>query len=652
VSWFKAQAQLTDGIINTIHGRDELLAEWGQQENLKPCSFFNLSTCNEVTFYQKKEPTEAYAKLYYKKKGSNAEELLFNPKSDLFHSAIPSYDGNHIILTFTKNGSEVFWLKVFDVKTKTLLPDSIYPATGNVYWCHNNKSFIHTQLVTDDNNSSDFFKNNKVKLHTIGTKQETDVDYFSVKAYPELNIDLEKSPNGEISAYAPNYLFTSIGNDDGLCVYYVAHTNQEYAKHINWKVLCKAEDELTNYIDFRENKAYAVCKKNAKNYKLISTDIENPKWNNPEIIAEEKNDLVLDYFTFCKDYILITYSDGINSKLFKYNMLTKQTSEINLPFNGKINISCINKSKNDAMVTITSWNKPITEFELDVTTNKFVLSNFNKTPDYPENLKNIRVEEIEVKSYDEQLIPLTLLYKADFKKDGNSICFMDSYGAYGFSMNPSFSIKRNSLIERGVIVAIPHVRGGGEKGEAWYKGGYKTTKQNTWKDFNSCAEYLINNKYTAVKKIIAHSGSAGGILISRAIIEKPNLYGTAIIGSGLINTLRMEQMPNGANLTGEFGTTKDSLESKMLFEMDGIAHLKNNIDYPAVICFTGWNDPRVASWQSAKFIAALQSITTSTTLKLLQVKYDGGHFPTSKVYADYFSFALWQCGHPYFYKKK
>jgi len=106
---------------------------------------------------------------------------------------------------------------------------------------------------------------------------------------------------------------------------------------------------------------------------------------------------------------------------------------------------------------------------------------------------------------------------------------MDGYGAYGMSRNPNFSAIKNSLAVKGVIIAIPHVRGGSEKGQAWYKAGFKTTKPNTWKDFNSCAEYLIAKGYTSADKLAGTGTSAGGVLISRAITERPDLYAAAIV---------------------------------------------------------------------------------------------------------------------------
>jgi prolyl oligopeptidase len=234
---------------------------------------------------------------------------------------------------------------------------------------------------------------------------------------------------------------------------------------------------------------------------------------------------------------------------------------------------------------------------------------------------------------------------------------MDSYGAYGISMTPYFSVRENALAVRGVVVAIPHVRGGSEKGEEWYRAGYKTTKPNTWKDFISCGEYLIDKGYTSPQHLAGTGTSAGGILISRAITERPDLFAAAICNVGCANAMRLEFGANGPVNIPEFGTVKDSVECKALYEMDGMQHVVSGTKYPAVICIGGWNDPRVVAWQPGKFAAALQNASASGKPVLLKINYDNGHFTEDKNvtfanFANQFAFVMWQCGHPDFQPKK
>ena len=220
----------------------------------------------------------------------------------------------------------------------------------------------------------------------------------------------------------------------------------------------------------------------------------------------------------------------------------------------------------------------------------------NKQPSvYPDSYKNLIVEEVEVKGHDGVMIPLSIVYKKGLKKDGSNVCLMDSYGAYGISMSPYFNVMENSLAVKGVVLAFPHVRGGSEKGENWYRAGFKKTKPNTWKDFISCGEYLVANGYTSPKKLSGTGTSAGGILITRAITERPDLFAAAICNVGCANTMRGEFSSNGPVNIPEFGTVTIEEECKALYEMDGMQHVKDGVDYPAVICVGGWNDPRVVA---------------------------------------------------------
>ncbi len=658
MDWFKAQAALTNNMISKISGRELLATEWENLSKLKKTSYNERRASNNHIFYLKTLQSESETKLYSKLKTTNEEQLLFDPAAILgkpvtLQGAVPSHDGKKIIITYCENGSEISTLRVFDVEKKQLLSENIYPCmSGQICWTQDDRAFIYTSLVTGDNNSPDFLKNNSVKLHVVGTDHKKDYDYLSSPGYPELQLKPYNFTSGEISESSPDYIFSAKGNDDGLHIKFVASAKELYTGHINWKVLSKAEDQLVKVTEFIGNKAYSITNKNADNCKLIATDISKPDWEHAEVIVPENKKLELGDFNVCKDFIVLTYSEGINNRLFKYDFKSGVTSEIKLPYQGNLDAWCTDRKTNDCYVKLKSWNKTATEFKLNVSSGAFEISEFHTASKYPEEFNEIEVEEIEIKGHDGTMIPLSILYKKGIKKDGSNYCLMDGYGAYGYSMLPYFDMAHISLATKGLIIAIPHVRGGGEKGEAWRVGGYKMNKPNTWKDFNSCAEYLVAKGYTSAKKIVATSGSAGGIMISRAITERPDLYGAAICISGVVNTLRLEQMPNGPNCSFEFGKTKDSLECKGLYEMDGVAHVLKDKEYPALICVTGVNDPRVSPWQSAKLVAAFQQRNPLSKPALLMVNYENGHFNRERDFADQIVFALWQCGHPDFQLKQ
>ncbi|WAC01800.1 prolyl oligopeptidase family serine peptidase [Lacinutrix neustonica] len=178
-----------------------------------------------------------------------------------------------------------------------------------------------------------------------------------------------------------------------------------------------------------------------------------------------------------------------------------------------------------------------------------------------------------------------------------------------------------NFVANGGVFGIAHVRGGGEKGEEWHNGGFKTTKPNSWKDLISCTEYLINEQFTSSNHTAIYGGSAGGITIGRAMTERPDLFAVAISEAGLLNPLRMETGAGGSNYK-EFGTVKDSTESIGLITMDSYLSIKDSVDYPATYLTIGINDPLVNPWMTGKFAAKLQNATTLKRPVMLNVDFN------------------------------
>jgi prolyl oligopeptidase len=300
---------------------------------------------------------------------------------------------------------------------------------------------------------------------------------------------------------------------------------------------------------------------------------------------------------------------------------------------------------------ITSWISPTTLYDYDAQQENIKKSIFNTDVTYP-GFSDLVIEEVEVPGHDGAKIPLSIFYKKGTPMDGSSSCVLEGYGAYGMSYSPRFSVL-HSVALHGVVMAYAHTRGGSEKGEAWYRAGYKATKPNTWKDFISCAEYLVKKGYTSPAHLAGTGTSAGGILISRAITERPDLFGAAVCNVGCANAMRMEFSSNGPVNTPEFGTVKDPEECKALYEMDGVAHVAKGVKYPALMGVGGWNDPRVPAWEPGKFVAAVQTGSVSSKPVLMKINYDNGHFTEEKIvtfrnFAGQYAFMLWQTGNKEF----
>ena len=652
-AWFKAQAELTDSLLAKIPARDALAQEWMALDKLKPAAYSSITYEHGRVFYKKTLGGENVGKLFFRQGWKEAEKLLFDPATyktgvvTTIESILPSWDGKYVALGFSSGGAEYSEIRVLEVEHGTLLPESIYPSYGAIGWTKDSKSFFYDAGKVTDIKSPEIELNRKTKVHKLGTAIATDLDFFSNESYPELEITAKEFPSAFIDESYPDYIIGVVGTVQNEMRIFYAPSSEMKQKRIKWDVLCRPSDLLVRGMACYQDHVYAVTHAGAPKYKVVRTSVKHPDWEHADTIIPEGADSIQS-ITKCKHYLLVVYSDGIVCRLVKYNLATGKTADVKLPASGTVAVSCPDWKTDRCLVHITSWTAPLTIYDYDARNDTFAKSIFNTDVSYP-GFENLVSEEVEVPGHDGTMIPLSIVYKKGIPRDGSNSCILEGYGAYGISATPHFNI-RNSVAARGVVLAFAHPRGGSEKGEAWYKAGYKTTKPNTWKDFISCAEYLVKKGYTSPQKLAGTGTSAGGILISRAITERPDLFGAAVCNVGCANAMRMEFSPNGPVNTPEFGTVKDPVECQALFEMDGVQHVQKGIKYPAVMGVAGWNDPRVAPWEPGKFVAALQGATDSGKPVLMKVNYDNGHFTEEKIvtfnnFAGQYAFLLWQTGH-------
>ena len=664
-AWFKAQAKLTDDVLGKIPARDALAEEWMKLDKLKPANYSGIAYENGRVFYKKTLGGENVGKLYYREGWKGAEKLLFDPSTispkgsksgDVAtlqgYSASP--DGKYVVLALSAGGAEYSELRVLDVSTGKLLSETVYPSYGSYGWTMDSQSFMYDAGKVTDIKSPEIELNRKTRLHRLGTDMAADIDFFSNESYPEIGIDAKEFPMASIDESFPNYVIANVGTVQNEMRLYMAPTSQMTAGgKMKWTPVAQPSDSIVRGVVFYKDSIYAVTHNGAARYKLIRTLLDHPDWKTAETVVPEAKDSI-QYLSRSKSFLFIVYSDGITGRIVKFGLDTGRSSEVKLPATGNVGIMCPDFRTNQCIVAASSWIQPTTLYDFDADKGTFEKSIFNTAVTYP-GFENLTTEEVEVPGHDGTMIPLSIIHRKDLKLDGSTPAILEGYGAYSISLEPGFSVM-HSLALHGVVIAYAHVRGGGEKGEAWYKAGYKTTKPNTWKDFISAAEYLVKKGYTSSAKLGGTGTSAGGILISRAITERPDLFAAAVCNVGVANAMRVEFSPNGPVNTPEFGTVKDETEAKALYEMDGVAHVQPGTKYPAVMGVAGWNDPRVVPWQPGKFIAALQNASTSGKPVLLKVNYDNGHFTEEKIvtfknFAGQYAFMLWQAGHPEFQPK-
>ena len=654
-NWLKIQSDFTNSLLDKIPGRNELIAEYKKLDLLASVDIPYVIREGGRYFYKKTLAGENVPKLYYRQGKTGKEVLLFDPHSynkaaskEITFNFLPSKDGKRVALTLTGNGkADISTAKVINVDTKQFYSDSLYPVGDVQAWISGNKGFLYSALQTGDQLSTNLFQDISIKYHQLGTDVINDKTILSRINNPDMDI---KPSTLLFVNYSPDYKYLtavlwSESKDQNRRLYVPAADIKN--NPINWKTLVKAEDQVRDAIIYND-KVYLLSRKDAPNFRVLVSPLNKVDLTSAQTIVPESKQSI-EWLSMSKDYLFIVKTNGINQSIDQYNFSSGTIEPIKVPYSGSSWIQTFDVNTNDCIMYAISWTRPGRKYDYNPTSHQTSINAFNTSAKYP-GTDDLVTEELEVKSHDGIMIPLSLIYNKNIKRDGNNIVYMTGYGSYGNALTPFFNQNNLPLLNTGVIFAVAHTRGGGEKGYTWHMGGFKATKPNTWKDFIACAEYLIDKGYTSPKYLIGEGTSAGGILIGRAITERPDLFAAAINNVPVSNPLRGENRPNGILDSKEFGTAKDSTEAMGLIEMDAYLHVTPGVKYPAVIAVTGINDTRVPSWQPAKFVAALQNANPSGKPILLQVNYNSGHWTEEKFvefqnFANMISFALWQAGH-------
>ncbi|KQT18532.1 hypothetical protein ASG31_07385 [Chryseobacterium sp. Leaf404] len=660
LDWFKKEADFTNTEIQKIPGTDVLMQEMKTFDKAIPVKILPLTYQNGIYFYQKRTPSDVKEKLYCRTGVSGEEKLLFDPADYIKDKVMDvtylvSADGSRILLNLSEAGAELGDIRILDVKKQVILDDVIKHSYGEFLDGSNDK-IIYYQAKSYDTHDPEVFINTPTKLHTVGKPANSDLLLASSKKYPDL--ELAPAERGELYYFkdSPYMLLLKASVATDLELYY-APSSEILSDRIQWKKLSTSEDLIKGFY-LKGKYMYAWSAKDNPNYNIIKVDLTNPELNTAEIISRGDSEWKISNVTQSKNYLAIIKSR--NEQVFEtfiYNFTTGKTEKIKSPILGNVEGTALSKHNDELLLANYSWVKPYNFYAYNAESKNFSEKPFTMTSQFP-NLENLVLEEIEIPTHDNKMMPLSIFYdKTKLKKNGSNPAFIRAYGAYGKSQLPGFSPSSLCLLNRGVVVAVAHVRGGGEKGNDWYIDGKKATKPNTWKDLNSSAEYLIKNKYTSAEKLGITGASAGGIMVGRAITSRPDLYKVAIPKVGCLNALRMEFSPNGPANIPEFGTVKDEKEFKAILEMDAYQHIKKGEKYPAQLITTGFNDPRVESYIPAKFAAKMQNCNASPNPVLLYVDYKAGHFGGSTVDEQFrqiaveYGFFLWQTGDPSFQKK-
>ncbi len=661
--WIREESEYSRSVLERISGRKALVQKMQEFDRRRSSKVYSLSiTDNDRYFYLKQTPSDETGRLFFRDGFAGKESLLFDARhyfsqSNLEYviSAIsPSDDGARVAISVSANGSENNILLVMEVASKKLLPEKIDRCRfASPSWLPDGSGFLYNRLreVKDPRQNPQY--DSSTLLHMVGTDPSLDREIFSRATNPELNIRSEDIP-AVTCENKSGFMFATVSNVDPRLTLYCAPTAELTAKKINWKPLLRPENDVHDFA-VTDTDLYLYTAKNAPRFKVIKTSLKNPDIVHAETVVPEEREAMLTAFCLTSDALYYTQSlNGVEARMFRKERSSGKVSELPLPFRaGTIHMTAKGFRYPDLWTIIAGWSNDSRRYRYDASGRSFIKETLSSPAEYPE-YKNLVVEELMIPSHDGVLVPLSVIYRKGVEKNGRNPALLYGYGAYGKSITPFFSPGLLLWADRGGVLAFPHVRGGGELGDRWHRGGMKTTKANSWKDLIACSEYLAANHYTEKGRIAINAASAGGILVGRAMTARPDLFAAVIPQVGALNPLRGEETPNGPVNVPEFGTVKNREECMALIAMDPYLNIRDQEAYPAALITTGLNDPRVIAWQPAKFAARLQLATSSTKPVLFFADDKAGHgIGNSKskefeTLADVLSFALWQTGHPDF----
>lgn len=664
-AWVKQQADYAEKKLVAIPGRAKLLERIKEFDAGKPYSISDITLVPSSggLFYFKQLASENVAKLYARSDLQGEEKLLIDPEkfpkpeggghhSLSFYRVSPN--GKQVLYGFAASGSEQTTLKIFDRTSGRDLPESIDRIEAEYalpYWLPDGKAFVYSRRreLPADSPATEGYKFTQAFLHEVGHDVGKDKLVFANGAAgsPEL---AEMDFPAVIVPIGSEWVIGQVkhGDETDLTLYVTRRDSLSKAD-VKWTKVCDRTDLVTEYA-VRGDEIYLMTASNAPRFKVVRTSLAKPDFAAATVVVPA-GEQVVDSLSVASDALYVGVLAGVPNKIVRIPFVdTASAGPIELPADEPAaNVIYSRADSPGVLLGTRSWTRAGKIYRYDPATNKLIdtellpAGKFD-TPDW------LTSTEVMVKSHDSVKVPLSILHRRDIVLDGSHPTLLNGYGAYGFTASMRYKPTDLAWLERGGVLAIAHIRGGGAFGKEWHHAGRKLTKPNTWKDFIACAEYLVEKKYTSPSKLAGEGGSAGGILIGRSITDRPDLFAAAHISVGCTDMMRFETTLNGPPNVPEFGTTTKEDEFRGLLAMSTLHHVRDGVKYPGVLFTHGINDPRVEPWISAKTTARLQAATGSGKPVLFRVDYHAGHGIGStraqrqEELADVWSFLLWQFG--------
>lgn len=599
----------TEGLQNTLY--EEIVGRIKKTDMSVPYKY------KGYFYYSRYEESNEYP-IHSRKKGSldSEEQIMLNVNEmaeghSYIHVAGRSISPDNNIVAFGLDAvsRRIYSLHFKDLTTGEELADVIPNTTGGCTWANDNKTVFYT--VKDD-----ALRSYKIFKHVLGTDASEDVEVYheTDETFGTFVYKTKSEKYLVIGSYATlssEYRILEADNPNG-----------EFR-------IFQARGEKHEYgISHHGNKFYITSNRDAQNFKLMECPEDKTSEENWTEVIAHREDVLLEGIEVFNDFLVLT--ERINGLTELRVKRWDGTKDEHLKFDEEAYsvYASVNPEFDTDILRIgyTSMTTPSSVFDVNMNTDeRELLKQQEVVGDFDKD--NYHSERLMIDARDGTKVPISLVYKKGFEQNGKAPLLLYGYGSYGASMDPYFSSVRLSLLDRGFVFAIAHIRGGEEMGRQWYDNGKLFNKLNTFNDFIDCGKALVAQNYTNPGQLYAMGGSAGGLLMGAVVNMAPELFNGVVAQVpfvDVINTMLDESIPLTTGEFDEWGNPKEKPYFDYILQYSPYENVVAQ-DYPAMLVTTGLHDSQVQYWEPAKWVAKLRDTKTGSNLLLLKTNMEAGH---------------------------
>ena len=615
-AWVKTEQGLTGDYLAKIPFRDQIRNRY--KDLLNYDKFFSAFKAGDYIIFTRQSGLQNQS-VYYIQKGLDGEaKVLIDPNTLSTDGSVSvaldgvSNDKKYLAYHINKGGSDWQTMFIIEIATQKKLDDQLdWLKFGGSAWQGGGFYYSRYDKPAPGTELSAKSENQKIYYHKLGDKQEQDRMVFEDKTHPQMYYSPQVTEDEKFL-----FIYKSPGTDGTEIIYKDLAGGQK-----DFKLLFKGYEFNYGIVNNFGNKLILNTNDGAGNYRVVLVDPEHPQRASWKDLIPEKPEKLEAVMTL-GGKLFAAYLKDASTKIYQYSVDGAMEHEVPLPAIGSA--SGIGGFNTDtyAFYDFSSFTYPPCIYRYDLATGK---SEVFKQAKPNARIEDFETEQVFYTSKDGTKVPMFLVHKKGILLDGSHPTLLYAYGGFGVSSTPYFSNSKIILYENDGVFAMPNIRGGGEYGEKWHKGGNLLNKQNGFDDFIAAAEYLVDKKYTSKEKLAINGGSNGGLLIGAVMTQRPDLFKVAIPEVGVMDMLRFQKFTVGWGWSVEYGCSDSAKYFPVLYKYSPLHNIKDGVEYPATLVVTADHDDRVVPAHSFKFISTLQAKQKGNNPVLIRIETNQGH---------------------------